>query len=463
MNFQEAHPDSRTDLLGAGAVEPSRMTRVAMASLVGSAIEFYDFFLYGTAAALVFPSVFFPNLGSTMATVASLATFAAAFFSRPLGAGIFGHFGDRLGRKATLVATLLIMGLSTVAVGLLPGMATIGVAAPLALLVLRLLQGIAVGGEWAGSAVLVAEHAPGERRGRYGMFTPLGAGVGLVLANLAMLVVNFTIGETSPAFMSWGWRVPFLFSAALIVVALYVRLNITETPVFSMEMREQADADATGPTAPIAELFRTQPRQVVLAAGCAVGPFTLSFMAGTYLMNYARTQLGHSRDLILSVSVLGGLSMIALTALAAVGCDRFGRRRVMLRGFAVGAPWAFAVMPLLDTGDPTLFGVAIVVTYAILGVLIGPIGSFIPETFATRYRYTGTGLAFNVGGVIGGAVPPMLAGVLAASVGSWAIGLMMATLILISLGCTVLLPETMGSPLLSVTGELGAPPARGGT
>ena len=436
------------------------MTRVAMASLVGSAIEFYDFFLYGTAAALVFPSVFFPHLGSTMATTASLATFAAAFFSRPLGAGIFGHFGDRLGRKATLVATLLIMGLSTVAVGLLPGVATIGVAAPLALLVLRLLQGIAVGGEWAGSAVLVAEHAPGERRGRYGMFTPLGAALGLVLANLAMLVVNFTIGETSPAFLSWGWRVPFLFSAVLIVIALYVRLNITETPVFATEMQEQADA--TTPTAPIFELFRTQLRQVVLTAGCAVGPFTLSFMAGTYLMNYARTQLGHSRDLILLVGVLGGLSMIALIPLAAVGSDRFGRRRVMLCGFAVGVPWVFAVMPLMDTGDPTMFGVAIVVTYAILGVLIGPLGSFIPETFATRYRYTGTGLAFNVGGIIGGAVPPMLAGVLLASVGSWAIGLMMAILILISLGCTVLLPETKGSTLL-FSGDLGAPPARGGT
>jgi MFS family permease len=319
------------------------------------------------------------------------------------------------------------------------------------LLALRLLQGIALGGEWAGSAVLIAEHAPGERRGRYGMFTPLGAGVGLVLANLAMLAVNFTIGETSPAFMSWGWRVPFLFSAVLVVVALYVRLNITETPVFSLEMQEQADASVS--TAPIAELFRAQPRQVFLAAGCAVGPFTLSFMAGTYLMNYARTQLGHSRDLILFVGVLGGLSMIALTALAAIWCDRFGRRRVMLCGFAVGVPWAFAVMPLIDTGNPTTFGVAIVLTYAILGVLIGPLGSFIPETFATRYRYTGAGLTFNAGGIIGGAVPPILAGVLAEIVGSWAIGLMMAVLTLISLGCTVLLPETMGSTLLGVTAE----------
>lgn len=440
MNFQQTSPD----LLRTGAVEQTGMARVALASLAGSAIEFYDFFLYGTAAALVFPSVFFPSLGATMATVASLGTFAAAFLSRPLGAGVFGHFGDRLGRKATLVATLLIMGLSTVAVGLLPGVATIGVAGPLILLMLRLLQGIALGGEWAGSALLLAEHAPGHRRGRYGMFTPVGASVGLVLANLAMLAVNFTIGEAGPAFMSWGWRVPFLFSAVLIAVALYVRLNVTETPVFASA---RLDAGAAESTAPIAELFRAQPRQVVLAAGCAVGPFTLSFMAGTYLMNYARTELGHSRDLILFVGVLGGLASIAVIALASVWSDRVGRRRVMLCGFAVGVPWVFAVMPLIDTGDPALFGVAIVVSYAIVGVLIGPLSSFIPETFATRYRYTGAGLAFNAGGILGGAVPPMLAGVLAASAGSWAIGLMMAVLLLTSLGCTVLLPETLGSKL----------------
>jgi MFS family permease len=443
VHFQPTSPG----LLRTPTGEQTRMTRVAMASLVGSAIEFYDFFLYGTAAALVFPTVFFPHLGTTMATVASMATFAAAFFSRPLGAGVFGHFGDRLGRKATLVATLLIMGLSTVAVGLLPGAAAIGAAGPLILLALRLVQGIALGGEWAGSALLLAEHAPAGTRGRYGMFTPLGAMVGLVLANFAMLAVNFTIGETSPAFMTWGWRVPFLFSAVLVGVALYVRLNIAETPVFASQKRH-VKVPETVPTAPIAELLRAQPRQVVLAAGCAVGSFTLSFMAATYLMTYARTELGHSRNLILIVGVLGGLSSIALIVPAAVWSDRVGRRRVMLCGFAMGLPWVFAVMPLMDTRDPALFGVAIVITYAILGVLIAPLSSFIPETFATGYRYTGAGLAFNIGGIIGGAVPPMLAGALAASVGSWAIGLMMAILILTSLGCTVLLPETMGSSLM---------------
>jgi MFS family permease len=197
------------------------MKRVAAASFVGSAVEYYDFYIYGTAAALVFPKVFFPHLGSTMATVASMATFAAAFLSRPLGAAFFGHFGDRLGRKSTLIATMSIMGLSTFAVGLVPGAATVGMAAPLTLLTLRLMQGFAVGGEWAGAALLSAEYAPAESRGRYGMFTQMGVGSGLVVSSLLFLVVNKTIGEASPAFIHWGWRIPFLFSVVLIAIALY--------------------------------------------------------------------------------------------------------------------------------------------------------------------------------------------------------------------------------------------------
>src|SRR5689334_11496988 len=211
------------------------MKRVAAASYVGSAIEYYDFYIYGTAAALVFPKVFFPHLGTTMATVASMATFAAAFLSRPVGAMFFGHFGDRLGRKSTLIATMLIMGLSTVAVGLVPGEATIGMAAPLILLTLRLVQGFAVGGEWAGSALLSAEYAPVAARGRYGMFTQMGVGSGLVMSSLLFLVVNKTIGEASHAFLAWGWRIPFLFSAVLVAIALHVRRNVAETPVFAAQ------------------------------------------------------------------------------------------------------------------------------------------------------------------------------------------------------------------------------------
>jgi metabolite-proton symporter len=421
---------------------PVPMRRVAMASFVGTAIEFYDFFIYGTAAALVFPKVFFPNLSPTMGTVASFATFAVAFLSRPIGAAVFGHFGDRLGRKRTLVVTLLIMGLSTAAVGLVPSSAAIGVAAPLILLTLRLLQGFAVGGEWAGSALLAAEYAPPAKRGMYGMFTQLGVGFGLVLTNVVFLSVNLTIGETSPAFMAWGWRVPFLFSAILLILALYIRLSIDETPVFVAQ--QQADKLTR---APLQELFRVQSRQVLLASACMVGVFTFSFMGGTYLMGYASTALGHPRHVILSVGVLGGLAMLMFTAIAAKLCDTRGRRRIVLFGFSLGLPWAFAVMPLLDTDSPVLFGVAIIGTYAILGVFYGPLAAFIPEIFATRYRYSGAGLAFNLGGIIGGAVPPIIAGPLLATFGSWSIGALMSLLVGVSLIATCLLPETMGSDL----------------
>lgn len=421
---------------------PRQMRRVAFASYVGTAIEYYDFYIYGTAAALVFPKVFFPEMSPVLATISSFATFAIAFVSRPVGAAIFGHLGDRLGRKKTLVATLLIMGTSTVAVGLVPSASTIGIAAPLILLTLRVLQGFAVGGEWAGSALLSAEYAPAAKRGMYGMFTQIGVGSGLVLTNLVFLTVNLTIGEQSEGFLAWGWRLPFLFSAVLVIVALYVRLNIEETPVFVEEKQKNASKKA-----PIRELFRKQPLQIMLASGCMIGVYTFSFMGGTYLTGYASTVLNHPRSLILGVGILGGLCMIAFTILSAMLCDKHGRRKIMLIGFFLGLPWSLAVLPLLNTGSPALFALGIAGTFSILGASYGPLASFIPEIFATRYRYTGAGLAFNLGGIIGGAIPPLLAGVLLASFGSWTIGLMMAILMLMSFVSTLALPETRNSSL----------------
>jgi len=431
------------------------MKRVAVACLVGSAIEFYDFLIFGTAAALVFPTVFFPNLGPTMATVASMGTFAAAFLSRPVGAAVLGHLGDRLGRKKTLIATLLIMAVSTVIVGLVPSTAAIGVAAPLILIALRLLQGFAVGGEWAGSTLLSTEHAPAARRGLYGMFTPLGGGTALVLTSLTFLGVNVTIGENSPAFMQWGWRLPFLISAALIAIALYVLLNIDETPVFAEEKARNAS-----PKAPITELLRLQRREITLAAGSVVGGVSFFYMAGTYLTTYAHTHLGHSRNLILSVGVLGGLASIAFVALSASLSDRVGRRRMMLVGWSACLPWSLVVIPLMDTGKPILYAVAIVGMYATVAIGSGPTAAFIPELLATRYRYTGTALAVNLAGIAGGALPPLIADTLLATSGSWAVGLMMAILLLASLACTYLLPETNRTALQSTRGAdvAGVPP-----
>jgi metabolite-proton symporter len=423
------------------------MKRIGAACLVGTTIELYDFVIYATAAALVFPTVFFPSLSPAMATIASMGTFATAFLSRPLGAVVFGYFGDRLGRKKTLVATLLIMALSTVAVGLVPSTAAIGVAAPLILIALRLLQGLAFGGEWAGSALLSAEYAPAAKRGGYGMFTLVGADTGLVLAILTFLGVNHTIGEDSPAFMQWGWRIPFLISAALIGIGLYVRLNIDETPIFAQEKARQLV-----PKAPLAEVLRLQRREVILAAGSVLGYFSAPFMATAYLATYAHAHLGYSRSVILFVDVLGGLAGIAVMALSATLCDRVGRRRMMLVGWAACLPWSFVVIPLMDTGKSICYAAAIVGLLAVAAIGAGPIAAFVPELFATRYRYTGTALAMNLAGVAGGVLPPLIAEALLTTYGSWAVGLLLATVALVSLVCTYLLPETNKATLRSAQG-----------
>jgi metabolite-proton symporter len=420
------------------------MRRVAAACLVGSAIEFYDFLIYGTAAALVFPTVFFPHLSPALGTIASMGTFASAFVSRPIGGAAFGYLGDRLGRKKTLIATLLIMAVATMSVGAVPSTATIGAAAPLILVALRLLQGFAVGGEWAGSALLSAEYAPDGQRGRYGMFTLLGGGAAAVLSSLTFLGVSFTIGEDSPAFLQWGWRIPFLISAGLIAIALYVRLRIDETPVFVAEK-----ARNVVPRAPLAELLRLHRRETFLAGGSILAGMGFVYMANTYLTRYAHSELGYTRSIIWEVGAVGGLVSITFVALSATLCDRVGRRRMMLLGWATCVPWALVVMPLIDTGNPALYAVAIVGMCATGAIGSGPTGAFIPELFATRYRYSGSALAINLAGVFGGALPPLIAGTVQTTYGSWAIGPILAVLAVASFVCTYLLPETKETTLHS--------------
>ena len=411
-----------------------------MAGYVGSAIEFYDFVIYGTAAALVFPTVFFPDLGHVLATTASLGAFAAAFLARPLGAAVFGHYGDRIGRKQTLVVTLLMMGLATVGVGLVPPTDTIGVAAPLILIALRLIQGFAVGGEWAGAVLMSAEHAPAHRRGFYGMFTQLGLGTAVVLANLVFLLVHFGFGTDSEAFLQWGWRIPFLLSAVLIVTALYIRLRVEESPAF-------AEPAGQAPAAPIAALLRRQGRQLLLAAGVAACAPMLVFQAGTFFTHYATDHLDFSTNFVLLVGVIGGLVELGCVVAAAVLSDTHGRRRVAAVGFGCAVPWSFALFPLVQTGSRPLFAVAIVATYALIGVCMGPLAAFLPEIFAPQYRYTGAALAHTFGAVLGGAVPPVISPALLNDYGGWAIAVTMGAVASLSLACVLRLPETAGAPL----------------
>lgn len=415
---------------------------MAFASYAGTAIEFYDFYIYGTAAALVFPTVFFPALGQSAGVVAAFATFGVAFVARPVGAAIFGHYGDRLGRKRTLIVTLLMMGFATVAVGLLPSAHQIGVLAPILLTLLRVVQGFAVGGEWAGAALLSAEYAPKGRRGMYGMFTQLGAPTAFMLSTATFLVANVTIGEGSSAFLEWGWRIPFLLSALLIAVGLLVRLSVEETPVFRRSAQERAVAPA-----PLGELLRTQPGQVVIGAGATTGIFAFFYMASAYLTSYGTAQLGLDRSTVLTVGIVGGAAMAVTTVASALWCDRVGRRPVMMVGFALGAVWALALFPILNAGSAAAFCVGVTGLFVTLGISYGPMGSLLPELFLTRCRYTGAGLAYNFGGILGGAIPPLIAGPLAASFGSHANGVLLSALALVSLVCVFSMRETRTNSL----------------
>ena len=416
------------------------MRRIAIASCVGTTIEFYDFFIYGTAAALVFPKVFFPALGPAAATVASFATFAVAFVARPVGAVVFGHFGDRIGRKRTLISTLLLMGIATTLIGLLPGAATIGVAAPIVLVVLRFAQGFAVGGEWAGASLLTAEYAPPGERGRYATYPQLGAFLAFGLSSITFLVTGLLMGDADAAFLDYGWRIPFVLSSLLIVIGLYVRLKIEETPVFRQE--QAATRERTRP--PFREAIVRQPREVLLAAGSITIVFSFFNMGTTYLTSYGINPdgAGQSRPTVLVAGIIAAVVAGAVTIATGRLSDRLGRRRLIMAAGAVGIVWGLLLFPLIDTGATVAFVLGLVVTLSIVGVCYAPTGAFLPELFETRYRYTGAGLAYNLAGIVGGAIPPLLAPALTSSYGSIAIGVLLSVSAVLSYFCTRALAET---------------------
>ncbi|MEE2059002.1 MFS transporter [Rhodococcus artemisiae] len=431
-----------------GGDEPAgktSMARVATASLIGTVIEFYDLHIFGTAAALVFPHVFFPNLGAAAGIMMSFATLGVAFAARPLGSIIFGHFGDRLGRKKILAITMLMMGIGTFLIGVMPTAAQIGILAPLLIVALRIMQGLAAGGEWAGAVLLGAENAPPGKRGLWAVFPIVGGGIAIALANLTFLGTALLMSDE--AFMNWGWRVPFLASIGLVVIGMWVRLKLEETPVFKGEVERHGTAKV-----PLVEAFRKQPRQLLFAAMVAMATaYVLPYIAGPYMTNYGSNTLQFDRTFILCVATVGGLTVAGGSLLGAMVSDTVGRRRVIMTAIGIGVVWSLVLFPLVDSGSKVVFAIAIPLTMFIGGVSAGPLGAFLSELFDTRYRYTAAGFTYSVGGILGGALPPLVAAAITSAFGGWVFGLLLAGLCLIGALSAYALKETVSGSLEEVT------------
>lgn len=418
--------------------EPRGLKRVVAAGFMGTTIEYYDFFIYGTAAALVFPKLFFPALGAAAGTAASFATFGVAFLARPVGGLVFGQMGDRVGRKATLVTTMMLMGTATVLIGLLPTGSSIGLAAPVLLIVLRFLQGLAVGGEWSSAALFVVEHAPPGKRGWYSLAQTLGTTFGLLLATLTFLVIGLNI--TDAQFAAWGWRIPFVLSAVLVAVGMWVRLGVSDTPVFKDAMARAEHAKAA--KAPVRELFAHQGKEVFLAAGSVLMWLSFFYMGAVYLTNYGTTALGIPKNTMLTIQFIAIAGTIVGQVLGARLSDRVGRRLILLGGNGAAVLWAFVLFPLVDTGRPVIIGVALTVTLFVVGVSNASTTVFLPETFRTAYRSTGTGVSFNIGSVVAGAIPPIIAAPILAGYGSIGLSIMLAVLAAIAFVSVIFMRET---------------------
>jgi metabolite-proton symporter len=387
------------DYAGAGAAA-NRPGPVLFASLIGTTIEFFDFYIFGTAAVLVFPRLFFPAYDPASATLASLATFGIAFFARPVGSALFGHFGDRVGRKATLVAALLTMGLSTVAIGALPTYSTIGVAAPLLLALCRFGQGLGLGGEWGGAVLLAVENAPSGKRAWYGMFPQLGAPFGFLFSAGVFLALSKWL--TNERFFAFGWRIPFLASAALVLVGLYVRLTITETPVFRDALNRREPVKV-----PMLVVFRDHPRALLLGTLVSLVTFVLFYLMTVFTLSWGTTTLGYNREKFLVMQLFGIVCLALAIPISAVLAER-GRRYTLL--WVTSATVAFGLMmaPMLQAGT-TGAVMTMAVGLSLMGLSYGPLGTVLSELFPTSVRYTGSSLTFNLAGIFGASLAPYIA------------------------------------------------------
>lgn len=407
--------------------------QVLFASLIGTTIEFFDFYIYATAAVLVFPKLFFPSTDPATATLASLATFAIAFIARPFGSVFFGHFGDRVGRKTTLVAALLTMGVSTVFIGMLPTYETIGFAAPLLLAICRFGQGLGLGGEWGGAVLLATENAPPGKRAWYGMFPQLGAPLGFILSGGTFLLLSRWL--TDEQFFSFGWRIPFLASASLVLVGLYVRLTITETPVFAKTMKDKARVKI-----PVVAVFREHPGALVLGVLVSLAAFVLFYLMSVFTLSWGTSALGYSREQFLLMQLFAILFFALAIPLSAILAER-GRRPAMIWMVSAAIAFGFVMPPLFASGT---WGTVLmlVMGFALTGLVYGPLGTVLAEMFPTAVRYTGTSIAFNMAGIFGASLAPYAATWLAQNHGLQYVGYYLSAVSALSLVGLLLSKET---------------------
>ena len=415
---------------------PSSVRKVIVASLIGTSLEWYDFFIYGTAAALVFNQLFFPSFEPLVGTLLAFTTYAVGFIARPLGGLVFGHYGDRIGRKNVLVVTLILMGVATFAIGLLPTYATIGVWAPILLVALRFLQGLGLGGEWGGAVLMTLESGGANRRGLNASWPQVGVPLGLLLANGILALMGALTDE--PAFLSWGWRVPFLLSGLLVLVGLWIRLTIAESPLF-----REVEESHTRAGAPIMEVLRRYPKQVLLAIGARVGVDVAFYTFVLFITTYVATYLKLPRNYALNAVLIAAAIQVVLIPFFGSLSDRFARRPVYLAGAIGAAVWVFVFFTLLDTGQFWLIVLATVVALVLHAAMYGPQAAFISEMFPTKVRYTGASMGYQLAGIFGGALAPIISVALLDRFDtSIAVSVYAVVMLLVTIICVLIAPET---------------------
>jgi metabolite-proton symporter len=415
--------------------KPNSAATVLFASLIGTTIEFFDFYIYATAAVLVFPKLFFPASDAAAATLQSLATFALAFLARPIGSAVFGHFGDRVGRKATLVAALLTMGLSTVVIGMLPTYATIGTLAPLLLALCRFGQGLGLGGEWGGGVRRAPENAPPGKRAWYGMFPQLGAPLGFLLSGGTFLLLSQTLNEAE--FFSYGWRIPFLASALLVIVGMYVRLSLTETPAFKEVLAKNERVKI-----PALAVLRDHTRELVLGTFIAMATFVLFYLMTVFTLGWGTSHLGFTRTEFLILQLFAVLFFGLTIPLSAVLADRHGRRETMIWVSAAIAVFGLVLAPLFGSGSTVVVAAFLAIGLGLMGMTYGPLGTLLSELFPAEVRYTGASLTFNLAGILGASLAPYAATWLATNYGLGYVGYYLTAAAAISLVALLLTART---------------------